>query len=920
MGAFLISDNLFNGNVENLFNSSQNEALVIVDISQNRFTGALPEAVFACKSLLAFAAVKNCMRTSIPESICDAHALATFAIDGIGAEESCNHHFLGLASTAYVQRQQAVYGTIPECLFSMPALESLHLAGNRIHDSIEKARNLSESLTSLSLAHNAIRGTIPEAVQYHNWSKLDLSHNEISGYLHDDITPCQTSATWKLKVNRLSGRIPASMRDMENVNILSGNMFSCNADQSDLPVSDPDGDDFTCGSSSVEFTAYAWLGALFLCVSAMAIFIIVRKGARTASEFREGITQMWEEASLQTTETSRERMYRCTSALVRTDMSFVVGYILVLGVLYTIFNATNSTYYHLYAWNTSAGFFSGIAPGVICMLAWAGLSVMVTYIWRHRLVTEFEEFVNQDINANADKGRSSNTLSFKRSKDTHRYALPRGRVKKYFGGDEGTHTRYYLFLGCAIFINSIVVIGANVAYIFSYLKGTKVETTIAEVALSIFKVFWNNVVIDVIMDIGTRHFLGKRNTKAEVRVSQFEVVFRNMIIIGNMVTLPCIVVAMVSPQCFYNVLVEADPSHTDYSYTDCEEYDINTGECTSLNRRESVSASITPAFTYSYQCSGAILKSLAPVFMLTSIIISFVVPGILYIFSYIRKHYPGIGSYADGAFPPLHDKDEEDFKNGVKKWFDVEKFAGKIVAQMSVLISFGAVFPLLGVVTFIVIVSMTYTMQWRYHHIISQAPPDLRESFTSILDLQTQNLVSYMHRSVWALLSAACLFYSIFVFDIFGDKLGFSEAMWAPIVMLLVPFFVYTLDVSGVMAMSTRLISMLSRSSDTKTVRGHASAGEDAGDNGAGDNGAGDDDVGDDTGDDARDDAGDSNGSFGTKEVNPAGRRNKRGKQSLSTTITLPLSAAPTEITRNPMTAGSDSDRDRCASRLEDQL
>jgi hypothetical protein len=47
------------------------------------------------------------------------------------------------------------------------------------------------------------------------------------------------NASLALQVNRLSGGIPAQLVNAPNIQLLSGNLFSCDANRNDLPVHDP---------------------------------------------------------------------------------------------------------------------------------------------------------------------------------------------------------------------------------------------------------------------------------------------------------------------------------------------------------------------------------------------------------------------------------------------------------------------------------------------------------------------------------------------------------------------------------------------------------------------------------------------------------------------------------------------------------
>eukprot|EP01040_Poterioochromonas_malhamensis_P010752 gene10752-11719_t len=68
----------------------------------------------------------------------------------------------------------------------------------------------------------------------------------------------------KLERNRLSGSVPSSLLEAEDINILDGNLFSCNFDSSALPEHDPSVDNYSCGSDTTNAAIYLWL--VLMCV------------------------------------------------------------------------------------------------------------------------------------------------------------------------------------------------------------------------------------------------------------------------------------------------------------------------------------------------------------------------------------------------------------------------------------------------------------------------------------------------------------------------------------------------------------------------------------------------------------------------------------------------------------------------------
>lgn len=58
-------------------------------------------------------------------------------------------------------------------------------------------------------------------------------------------------------------------------------------------------------------------------------------------------------------------------------------------------------------------------------------------------------------------------------------------------------------------------------------------------------------------------------------------------------------------------------------------------------------------------------------------------------------------------------------------------------------------------------------------------------------NFNVQPVLIIIHRCCWMLLYVSCSFYTLFLFDILGDKVGFYKAYWILIVMPLFPFVIF---------------------------------------------------------------------------------------------------------------------------------
>lgn len=232
-------ENQLTGNLD-VFNQMANNSykLNTVLMQNNGFIGDLPNTLFSSQSLVAFSVSTNCITGAITETVCNAKSLTSFVVDGLNAAPHCqNNLFVNPNQHVSSYVLSATDNSLPLCLFAMPNLATLHLSGNAITGKLSDVNEISDTLVELSLSHNKIDGTIPVMFQNRFWTSLDLSFNKLSGELYSSFYPFGANTSLYLQVNRLSGKIPNTLRYANDLSILKGNLFQCSLDRSELPVS-----------------------------------------------------------------------------------------------------------------------------------------------------------------------------------------------------------------------------------------------------------------------------------------------------------------------------------------------------------------------------------------------------------------------------------------------------------------------------------------------------------------------------------------------------------------------------------------------------------------------------------------------------------------------------------------------------------
>ena len=402
----MVSNNKFSGNIE-MFGPGFQPHLDTLILNNNQFTGTLPAALFTSQCLTVFSAVSNCFHGSLPLTVCDNENLVTLVLDGLSSATSCRNTLFPSLSTTYVNTY-TVSGPVPVCLFHLPNLSTLHLSGNGFTGKLPSDLTVGPAMYDLTLSHNQLSGHIPPNIQQRIWYKLDLSYNRFDGALRSDFSTVKfnfsifrfvekfgvdyeeqyfeliannpyyignlsyyleqhITPTVTLENNRLSGRIPRTIQDLQHVSVLGTNLFTCKLDRSGLPQHDSDVHTYQCDSSAFDIPYYLWLGLCAFLVAAI-VGVIYRRDYFTQNKSIAYLTQCIQEWSKFKGVSLIEHtsLYQLTQLMnwFYKFTSICVSYILfVLSPVYVILSHFFGIMRYEYAWSISGAFISGIAPG-----------------------------------------------------------------------------------------------------------------------------------------------------------------------------------------------------------------------------------------------------------------------------------------------------------------------------------------------------------------------------------------------------------------------------------------------------------------------------------------------------------------------------------------------------------------------------
>jgi hypothetical protein len=342
--------------------------------------------------------------------------------------------------------------------------------------------------------------------------------------------------------------------------------------------------------------------------------------------------------------------------------------------------------------------------------------------------------------------------------------------------------------------NLTVVIGINVAFVVLVLTQGNFVQFLAQVLVSAFKFMWNTVCTPYLIRWCTRAVSGAYE---EAAFNTLQI----LIALLNNIAIPCLVVATISPSCFYSAFDPPPPVHSSFVY----EHTLRPGfGLTPLNGIPVLDiehVSYSPPFAYDYQCSSSLITYYAPAFVYLAITAALVNPIAWAIAVKLHKRatagtpwYAVLDYILSRLLKPAQTVSTEEGA-GQRRIFDVNVHIVSLITYLGILLTFGVVFPPVAVAMCATMISVHWQMKLKVGRFVQIAKELDGVDFVERIDKDCKGAVSLvkLRRSLFVIITFSCVFYAPFLFDTQGDSDGFAAATWVLIVMPLFPLVIYAL-------------------------------------------------------------------------------------------------------------------------------
>ncbi|PIN04776.1 Leucine-rich repeat protein [Handroanthus impetiginosus] len=236
-----LENNKFQGRLPSMENMTY---LRILNVGKNSFTGVIPPWIGQMQNLAFLNLQSNEFHGEVPQFLCQLQELQLINLAGnniTGQIPSCIGNLTAMktehSSLEYLIMDVDYGGSISQIVNgierrftkTMPFLTSLELSDNNISGEIPENMTDLVGLRNLNLSGNNLTEQIPENIgEMRELISLDLSRNQLSGQIPTSLSSLTYLNNLNLSYNNLSGRIPSGNQlRLFDPSIYRGNIGLC---------------------------------------------------------------------------------------------------------------------------------------------------------------------------------------------------------------------------------------------------------------------------------------------------------------------------------------------------------------------------------------------------------------------------------------------------------------------------------------------------------------------------------------------------------------------------------------------------------------------------------------------------------------------------------------------------------------------
>ena len=140
-------------------------------------------------------------------------------------------------------------------------------------------------------------------------------------------------------------------------------------------------------------------------------------------------------------------------------------------------------------------------------------------------------------------------------------------------------------------------------------------------------------------------------------------------------------------------------------------------------------------------------------------------------------------------------EDEVHSHSPLPSLFDANELICTLLMYVTLILTFGVVFPPLAMTLVVAAASVVYYMKFNLGNFINCANELGRLSYVDRVNKDCASIGSSASLTsiMWMMVTTCCLFYTLFLFDTLGDAVGFEGAFWVLVVMPLMPLLMYVM-------------------------------------------------------------------------------------------------------------------------------